>query len=170
MGGILKKYLDFVFGKKGKVKQAKTTTKDQDEVNTWIKEAIESGTGPLADIFKKFDPEEFKQMVANPAIEEFNEDILPSIRHKYLSQGAGQSSAIDRASVRGANKLQNDLNKLQFDYKNQNTSNRNAAVQSFTGAKNVENFYQQPVEGTAQAFIKGFLPTAAKIATGGVAG
>lgn len=168
-------FSDFAVGTKGKIKQAGLTNPLQDELMQLIKQGLTEGTGPFADMFQgKFDEEAFNQGVKQPAIKDFQENILPMLNEKFIANNQVGGSGMQRAQVKGATDLQSKLAELMYQAqqgeKIRGDQNRLQGVNSILGKQTHENIYKPGTEGALQGFIKGVGQGVGQTATAAVAG
>jgi hypothetical protein len=149
------KFNEAVFGTKGKAKQLKTVDAMQEELLKLIKEGLTSGEGPLSDLFGGFNQEEFEKGVSQPALKNFQENILPDIMHKFAGQNNLQSSAYQKAKAKAGGDLQSQLAQLMYQAQQGQKQNRLTGLQAALGKQTVENIYKPGTEGALQGFIKG---------------
>jgi len=73
----------------------------------------QQGMGALSNLLGGFDPERttdaFNQQVANPAMQQFQEEVLPSIQERLISQGAGRGETANRQYAQAGQQLQSNL-------------------------------------------------------------
>lgn len=156
-------------GKKGKVTQHSTQSAFQQELSKLINQGLATGEGAFADIFGPFDEQAFEEGIRQPALKEFEEDILPQILNKYSGKG-GKGGALRRGLRKGAEGLESELAKQKYAAIEQQKQNRIKGVQTGLGANAVENIYQPAQEGIVQGAVKGFAQGVGSGIGGGVAG
>lgn len=94
----------------------------------------------------------FNTSVRNPAIKEFNEEILPGIAEKYAGQNAGRSGAVLKTMADAGSDLESSLSGLLsqylYDAENQNTQNNLSKYLNFenTGASILPGLIDQPLQ------------------------
>ncbi len=125
-----------------KITQATLKTKDQTALMKAITDALTSGSGPLADIFGKFDEGAFNKGVTEPALKNFQDKILPQLQQQFA--GGGRGSGQRNAELGAATDLQSQLASLMYGAQNQQNQNRISGVQNLTGQNTFENIVQQP--------------------------
>jgi hypothetical protein len=130
-----------------KTKTLSTLSKGQQELEKLITEALQSGTGPLADMFGKFNAEGFNQGVAKPAIENFKNEILPQLHEQYIGSNRGLSTARGAAATKAGADLQSKLAALLYQAQEQQKQNRIGGANTLFGKQAVENVVQQPAAG-----------------------
>lgn len=127
-----------------KITQATLKTKDQSALMKLITDALTSGSGPLADIFGKFDEGEFNKGVTDPALKNFQERILPQLQQQFTGAGQSGGSGQRDAQLRAGTDLQSQLAQLMYGAQNQQKQNRIAGAQNAIGQNTFENIVQQP--------------------------
>jgi hypothetical protein len=168
------KLKEFLFGKRSKTKQLKTTSPEQDELAALIRQGIESGEGPYADIFSSFNEKDFQKNfekgVSAPALKNFQDKILPQLQERFIAGNQVLGSGRQRAEAGAATDLQSRLSELMYNARNQQQQqqgqNKMNAINTLYGKQNVENIYKPGTEGIAGPAIVG----AAKAASAAVAG
>ncbi len=145
----------FLTGTKGKIKSASTQTPEQQELLKLITEGITSGEGPLKDIFGEFDPAAFEAGVSKPALQQFQDEILPLLQEKFIGNNQVGGSGFQRAGAKAATDLQSKLAELMYNAQNQQKQNKLQGINTALGTKATENIYKPGTEGAAQGFIKG---------------
>jgi hypothetical protein len=149
------KLSDALFGKKGKSKQLTTQTPEQDALLKLINEGLTNGEGPLKDIFGDFDPAAFEAGVSKPAIQQFQDEILPMLQEKYIAGNQTLGSGAQRAGAKAATDLQSKLAQLMYEAQNQQKQNKISGVNTALGTKAFENIYKPGTEGALSGFVKG---------------
>ena len=149
------KLSEWLFGKKDKTKQLKTTSKEQDQLMQLIQQGLQSGEGPLADIFGKFNEKEFAEGVTNPAMKDFKEKILPMLQEKFIGGGQVGGSGMLRGQEQAGTDLMSKLAELKYQAQQGQKQNKIAGTQQLLGMKPVENMYQKGYAGAANEFVGG---------------
>lgn len=96
------------------LKPEKLDTMDpqQKEIFKQLAMALQGGGGPLGDIYG-FDPQQvsdvFQQGVAQPAYQQFQEEVVPGITGQFRGQNLGQSSYLGGALGKAGTDVQRDL-------------------------------------------------------------
>jgi len=145
----------FLTGTKGKIKSASTQTPEQEQLLKLITEGITSGEGPLKDIFGEFDPAAFEAGVSKPALQQFQDEILPLLQEKFIGGNQVGGSGFQRAGAKAATDLQSKLAELMYNAQNQQKQNKMQGINTALGTKATENIYKPGTEGAVQGFIKG---------------
>jgi len=154
-----------------KSKQLSTLSKEQQELQKLILEGLQSGTGPFADIFGKFDKEGFSVGVSPPANQQFQDEILPQLHEQYIGSNRGLSTARGAAATKAGADLQSKLAALLYQAQEQQKSNRIGGVQGLYGKQAVENVVTQPApSGGGLSSFLGPLASVAGTALGGLFG
>lgn len=164
------KLSDFLFGKREKVKKAKTITPGQEELMKLIEEGLKSGTGPFADIFGPFNEQAFEKGVTQPALKNFQENILPQLQEKFIAGNQVLGSGMRRAQTKAATDLQSKLAELMYQAQQGQQKNRLAGLDVGLGTKAFENIYRPQGEGIVQGGLKAGAGAAGAAAGGAVAG
>jgi len=147
---------DILVGKKGKLKQASTLSKTQEELQNLIKQGLESGEGPYADIFGQFDQGAFEKGVSEPALKQFQNKILPHIQEQLLAGGnSARGSAFRRGSLNAATDLQDRLAQLMYGAQENQANRRVQGVSNLFGRQAIENIYKPGTTGALTAFGQG---------------
>lgn len=147
---------DQLFGTKGKIKSASTLSKDQKGLQDLIRQGLESGEGPYADIFGKFDEGAFEKGVSEPAIKQFQNKILPKLQEQILGGGnSARGSAFRRGSLNAATDLQERLATLMYQAQQDQANRRAGGVNTLYGKQAVENVYRPATKGAVQGFVEG---------------
>lgn len=161
---------EFLFGKKGKVKQKSTLSPLQEELISLIKEGLTSGEGPFASIFGDFDKESFEEGVTKPALQNFQENILPQIQEKFIAGNQALGSGMRRGQLKASKDLQKELASLMYQAQQDQQKNKLSGIQSILGTNSVENIYKQGSTGAIPAAIQGLSEGAGKMAGAAIAG
>lgn len=161
---------EFLFGGKDKIKKASTLTPEQSQLIELIKQGLESGEGPLKDLFGSFDENAFNEGVKQPLLKEFQDSVLPMLNEKFISGGQVGGSGMQRANIKAATDLQSKLASLMYDAKQKQQGNRLAGLQTALGTKSVENIYKQGNKGVVPGFIEGVGEGIGKAAGAAIAG
>lgn len=157
---------EFWTGSKGKVKTAKATSPLQDQLLELIRQGLETGEGPFADIFGKFDENAFNQGVRNPAVKNLKENTLPGILEKYVGGGQRGGSALRNSLTKAGTDLESQLAGLMYQGQQQQQQNKLQGLGLGLGTKQVDNLYQPGTEGALQGFVRGAAPGLAKAGGG----
>lgn len=167
---LAKKYDEILFGKKGKNKQLTLQTPEQQELLKLIYEGLSSGEGPLKDIFGGFNAEEFEKGVSQPALKNFQENVLPQLQEKYIANNQFGSSGRRRAELRAGTDLQSNLAQLMYQAQQQGKQNKLQGLNTALGTKAFENLYKPGTEGLLHGAAKGFAQGAGNAAGAAIAG
>ncbi len=149
------KLSEFAFGTKGKMKQASTLSPEQQKLYALIEKGITSGTGSLGSLFGDFNEDSFNKGVAEPALKNFQDKILPQLQQQYIGQGQAHGSGMRDAQLRAGTDLQSKLAELMYGAQNQQQQNKLQGVNTLFGKQAVENTYKPGTEGAVQGFVRG---------------
>lgn len=164
------KLKEVLFGKKDKIKQAKTLTPGQEKLMSLINQGLVKGEGPFAELFGDFDPEAFEEGVTNPALKNFQENILPQIQEKFIAGNQVLGSGMRRGQLKASTDLQTQLAQLMYQAKQDQQKNKLAGLQTQLGTKGFENIYKQGTTGAVQGFVQGAGEGLGKAAGAAIAG
>ncbi len=126
-----------------KVTKATLKTPEQTQLMKLITNALTSGAGPLSDIFGGFNEGEFQKGVAQPAMKNFTENILPQLQEQYISRNQVGGSGQARAKLKAGTDLQSQLDQLRYGAQEQQKQNRISGVQNAVGQNTFENIVEQ---------------------------
>lgn len=161
-------FKDWLFGKKDRVKQRTLQSKEQQELSRLMNEAITKGTGPLGDVYGAFNPEEFQKGVTDPALKNYQENILPMILEKFIAGnqqgGSGMLQGLlqGKEGLPGATQLQSELAKLMYQAQQQQKENKMKGIGLQQGTQTFENQYQQGHPGALAEFGTAVFKSAGK--------
>lgn len=164
------KLTELLFGRKGKTEQLPTMTPEQQELLKLIQQGITSGQGPLADLFGGFNEEQFNKGVRDPALKNFQENVLPQILEKFSGGGQAGGSGMQRGLLKAGTDLQSQLAQLMYNAQQQQKQNQIAGVNTVTGAKPFENLYKPATTGAFQSLLQGAGQGLGQAAGGAIAG
>jgi hypothetical protein len=116
----------------------------------------------LKDIFGEFDPAAFEAGVSKPALQQFQDEILPMLQEKFIGGGQVGGSGMQRAGAKAATDLQSRLAELMYNAQNQQKQNKLQGLNTALGTKATENIYKPGTEGFVQGAAKGFAEGAGK--------
>lgn len=154
--------------KKPKNKQLPLQTKEQIELSKLLNEGLISNEGPFKDLFGSFNEQQFQEGVTQPALKNFQENILPQLMEKFNSQNALQSGAFQKAKLKAGTDLQSDLAKLMYQAQNQTAQNRLTGLQTGLGKTNIENIIQKPQTNDLNAILEGYGSNSGEVANKGL--
>jgi hypothetical protein len=167
----LQKSLDKkAFGTKDEVKQIGNLTPEQEQLMSLINEGLTSGEGPFGELFGNFDQDKFDKGVANPAIKNFQEQILPQLQEKFLGGGGAQGSGFRRASLKAGVDLQDKLAQLMYTAQQDQGKNKLSGIQTALGVKGFENLYKPGDPGLLNGFLQGASKGAGQAVSAAVVG
>lgn len=150
--------------KKKKPKRRSTLDRNQQKLWDTYNQGV-MGEGPLADMYN-FNPQKasqnFQMNVANPAYQNFQEQIMPQITGSFRGRGLGNSSYAAQALGSAGRNVQNDLNAKMYDYlynqeqsmadRKQNAMNNILGTQTFAYEKPQQSWFDSALEGGASKF------------------
>jgi len=154
----------FLFGTKGKAKQLSTLTPEQQQLMSLINQGLTSGEGPFGELFGNFDQSKFQEGVVNPAMKNFQEEILPQLQEKFIAGNQVLGSGMRRGQLKAGVDLQDKLAQLMYGAQKDQSQNKLAGLQALLGTKGVENIYQPGTKGTLQGMAEGFAQGAGQMA------
>jgi len=146
---------EFLFGGKDKVKKANTLTPEQNELIRLITEGLTKGTGSFGDIFGGFDENAFNEGVKKPALQDFQDNILPQLNEKFIAGNQVLGSGLRRAQLKAGTDLQSKLATLMYGAQQDAQKNKLAGAQTALGTKAFENIYKQGTPGVVPGFVQG---------------
>lgn len=146
---------EFLFGKKDKIKKAGTLTPEQEQLMELINEGLTKGTGAFGGLFGDFDKGAFDEGVTKPAMQNFQENILPQIQEKFIAGNQVLGSGMRRGQLKAAGDLQTQLASLMYQAQQDQQKNKLAGLQTQLGTKGFENIYKQGTTGAVQGFVQG---------------
>lgn len=149
------KLKEILFGKKTKTKQLKTQSPMQEELSKLINESLTKGTGAFSDLYGSFDEEKFNKGVRDPALKNFQENILPSIQEKYLGNDSFGGSGQERAKRKAGVDLQSRLAELLYGAQQGQLANQQRGVETALNVRPYENAVKQGSAGIIPSAVKG---------------
>lgn len=164
------KFSEAVFGTSAKQKKLSLIDKGQQDLMNLVREGLEKGTGPFADIFGKFNEAEFNQGVRDPALKNFKDNVLPMLQEQFINRGDVSGSGRQRAEGRAATDLQSKLNELMYKGQQDQKQNRISGANTYLGRQTVENLHIPGTEGLFQGAVKSFAQGAGSSMGGGIPG
>jgi hypothetical protein len=174
-GGIFSKKLrkksgEFLFGKKDKTKQLSTLTPEQQELMSLINEGLTSGQGPFADIFGGFNQDQFDKGVAQPAMKNFQDNILPQIQEKFISNNQALGGGMQRAQMKAGTDLQSQLAGLMYQAQQDAGKNKMSGINTPLGTKTFDNIIKKGTTGVIPSLLQGGGQGLGNIASSAIAG
>jgi len=110
--------------------------------------------------------DQFQQGVVDPALQTYNQDILPALEQRYADAGAGSSSALNQALIKSSDDLTNLLSSQRIGYQGQQQQMRqsaqNSALQTILGLMGQKAF-QPIVQGPTEGLIKPLIGAAGQV-------
>jgi len=141
--------------KEGKLQQLPLLSKSQQEMLALIKEGVVSGQGPFGELYGKFNPEAFDKGVSQPALKNFQENILPQLQEKFIGGNQLLGSGFRRGALKAGTDLQSELAKLMYQAQEGQKQNQLSGVNSLLGAREFENLYEKPQKSPTSSFLQG---------------
>lgn len=163
----------FLFGKGNQNKRMSNFTPEQMSVFNQLMQSLMGGDGAFSDVFSQFDPNQaanvFQQGVADPAMKNFQDRIIPGIQQSFADQGP--SSGLYNSLAASGRDLQQNLSSqlANFIYQSQmqNQQNRMSGLNTALNTRSFENYIQPGYEGVVPGILKAFAGGAGKAAFGG---
>lgn len=149
------KLREILFGKKSKTKQLKTISPEQEQLISLITEGLTSGEGPFGDLFGGFNQQAFDEGVKKPALNMFQNEILPQIQEKFIAGNQVLGSGMRRGQMKGAVDLQDKLAQLMYQAQQDSQRNKFGGIQTALGTKTFENIYKPGTQGAFQGLLQG---------------
>lgn len=149
------KLKEILFGSSDKVKQYNTQDPMQQQLMALINEGLTNSTGAFKDLFGDFNQEEFQKGVADPALKNFKDNVLPLILEKFVSGNSVGGSAMNRAVVKGGTDLQSKIAELMYGAQQDQKKMKFEGLKTATGTQTVENIMHPGKGGVVQAFAQG---------------
>lgn len=168
VGAVAGGLLGLFASKKKKPKKLSTMDKTQQQIYNQYAQAIQ-GQGPMAGMFD-FDADQardvFKQMYADPAYQQFNEEIVPGITGQFRGGNLQNSSYLSGALGKAGTDVQKNLNAnlANMLYQGQQSSidRRLGALNNILGMQTFA--YEKPQAGPFDQLIGGFASGAGQYA------
>lgn len=137
-------------GKKKKPKQIDNFDPKQRELYNQYIQAIQGGGGPLADVFSQFNPQQmrdvYEKSYAQPAYQEFQENVVPTITGQFRGQNLQNSSYLGGALAKAGTGVQNNLNaqmaQMLYNGQQENLNRRQSGIQGILGQQT--HSYEKP--------------------------
>lgn len=149
-------------GKKDKIKNHNRMTPEQQSLLNEVMSSLTGGGGQFSDLYGQFNPEQaaqtFQKGIADPALRNFNQRVLPSIQQGFADQGA--SSGLNNSLATAGRDLQEGLDSqlAMFIQQQQNMSNQNR-MQGINQGLNTQAYtpyLQQGNSGMVPQLLNGF--------------
>ncbi len=149
-------------GKKDKIKNHSRMTPEQQNLLNEVMSSLTGGGGQFGDLYGQFNPEQaantFQQGVANPALRNFNQRVIPGIQQAFADQGA--SSGLNNSLATAGRDLQEGLDSqlAMFIQNQQNMQNQNR-IQGINQGLNTQAYtpyLQQGNSGMVPQLLSGF--------------
>ena len=155
-------------GRKDKLKTFQKLTPQQQALQQQIIQALMGGQGmngqgqnQFSDLFGQFNPQQatnaFQQGVTNPAMRNWNQNIVPGIQERFADQG--YSSGLFNSLAAGGRDLQEGLNNQMspflYQAMMQNQNNRLGGLNTALGTQNYTPYIEQGNPGMFNGFNEG---------------
>lgn len=155
IGGVLS-----LFRGRRRPKKKSTLDPEQQRLRQQMLEALESGTGPLADIYS-FNPEELQNLwqkgLVDPSMANWNEEVVPGITGSFRGQNLQNSSYLGSSLSKSGQRLQSDLDAklaaMLYEGKQSAMNRRGNAYSNLMNQKTFE--YQEPQQNEIDALLSG---------------
>lgn len=162
------KLSEVLYGKKEKVKKAPLLSKEQQDLLSYLRQALQN-EGPLKDLFG-FDEESFQKGVADPAMKNFRDNILPILMEKFNAGGQFGGSGMFNAQFKEAENLQSELAKLLYQAQQDTTQNKLGGLNAALGTKEFEPYIKARMPGAIPSFIQSAATGVGEMAGKGISG
>lgn len=167
------KFNEFLFGRKDKAKRFQQYTPEQMQAMNQLWQGLSGGGGAFNDLFGSFNPEEtagvFQRGVADPAMRNFRQNMMPQIMEGFADQGA--SSGLSNSLAGAASNLQSDLAAQMEMFMNQarmqQMQQRMSGLNQFMNANPYQTYIQGGDEGLLPGMLKQFAQGAGRSVMGG---
>lgn len=126
------------------------------------------GGGPLSSLLGPFNPEQatdaFNQNVRNPAMQSFQEQVVPTIAGQFRKGNLGQSASFENALSRAGRDVQTGLDAQLASMLNQGQQQSDTQrLNAILGITNRDTFnYQKPQAGFFDSLLSGAGPAVGK--------
>ena len=107
--------------------------------------------GAYGEFLQPYDPEQFQglfqQAFIDPAMQTYEQQVLPSIQQRYIGANAGSSSALNQALASSASDLSTSLGSQMGQFYQQQQQNKLGAlgqVGGLAGQRTVDPIIQKP--------------------------
>lgn len=156
------KFGEFFFGSKDKAKKFNRFTPQQEKLFGQFLQGLMGQGGSFGGMFGEFNPEAtadvFQRGVANPAMRNFRQRIIPEIMQSFADQGA--SSGLNNSLATAGRDLEENLSSqlANFIYQSQMQQNQNRlqGLGLGFGTQQFQPYVQQGSEGLVPGVMKGF--------------
>ncbi len=170
VGGLAGLFGGNAGSQKAKTKQLDLLTPQQKELMGLLTQGIKGGGGPFKDLLGDFNPEQFEKGVTQPALKNFQENILPTLQEKFVSGSGVRGSSFRNAQLKAGTDLQSQLSALMYQAQQQQKQNKLAGLQSALGVRGFENVQQGASPGFGTGLAQGLIPEISKVAGSGLQG
>jgi len=160
----------FAFGERDKARNMDRLSPEQQQLFQSVMQSLMGEDGQFSDMFGQFNPEEaadvFQQGVANPAMRNFNQQVIPGIQQAFADQGA--SSGLNNSLATAGRDLSENLSSQLAMFINQQKMNQNQnRMQGLNYGLNTQQYnpyIQQGYGGLIPGVINSFAQGAGKAA------
>jgi hypothetical protein len=162
----------FAFGERDKAKQFDMLSPEQMQLLQSVMQSLMGGEGQFGDLYGVFDPQKsadiFQQGVANPAMRNFQQQVIPGIQQAFADQGA--SSGLNNSLATAGRDLSENLNSQLAMFINQQNQQQNQnRMQGLNLGLGTQQFGQY-IQGGNGGFVPGILNSFAEGAGKGLTG
>lgn len=150
-----------LFGGGSKPKKRSRFDKTQKGIYADYANAIQSGGGPLGDIYGQFNADEirnlYEQLYAQPAYQNFQENVVPTITGQFRGQNLQNSSYLGGALSKAGTDVQNNLNaqlsNMLYNAQQAAIDRRSRGVENLLNMNTFD--YQKPQASPFESLING---------------
>ena len=121
-----------------------------------------SGEGPYAQFLQPQGQEDlqsaFQTGVVEPSLQQYEQQVLPSIQQRFVDMGAGSSSALNQALAQSAQDLQKGLAGQYLPFmqgQQRNTLQALSQLGGLSGQKTFQPYQQQGILGSLLSALSG---------------
>jgi len=156
------KFNEFFFGKRDKAKRFNNFTPQQMDLFQQFMQGLAGQGGSFGDTFGEFDPQQtsdvFQRGVADPAMRNFRQRVIPSIQQSFADQGAssGLNNSLATAGRDLEENLSSQLARFIYDSQMQNRQNRMQGLNTALGTRQFIPYVQQGSKGLVPGMLEGF--------------
>lgn len=150
-----------LFGGGSKPKKKSRFDKTQKGIYSDYANAIQTGGGPLGDIYGQFDADQirdlYEQLYAKPAYQNFQENIVPTITGQFRGQNLQNSSYLGGALSKAGTDVQNNLNaqsaNMLYNAQQAAIDRRSRGVENLLNMNTFD--YQKPQASPFESLLSG---------------
>ena len=149
-------------GKGDQAQQFQQFTPEQMQGLSHLSQGLSGQGGPYQDLFGQFDPQRtanmFQQGIANPAMRNFNQRVIPGIQERFADQGpsSGLYNSLGTAGREFQNDLDSQLQMYMEQARLQQNQQRMGGLQALLGASPNQTYIQQGKINPWAAGLSGF--------------